>query len=309
MIRRAWILTLLLALVGCGPDDGDTPGTVHVKRAVPRVLTTFYPTAYFARRIGGEKADVACPLPDDADPITWIPDAATIAEYQAADLVVVNGAELEHWVKTTSLPPSRIVDTAKGFEDRWLRFQTGVTHSHGDGEEHTHEGVDGHTWVDPLLALEQAARIKDALVRGWSAHAETYEAGFAALEKDLRSLDEAFRGLGALPDGEALYTTHAAYRYVAERYGWPLVDLNMIWEPDEGELAEISERQSETPGRFLLWERAPDEQTARIFKGAVGLESIVVSPCKTRGSAEAAGGDYLAAMRANVERLRPAFSK
>ena len=37
------------------------------------------------------------------------------------------------------------------FSDEFLVVK-GVTHSHGAGGAHTHDGVDGHTWMDPILA-------------------------------------------------------------------------------------------------------------------------------------------------------------
>ena len=39
--------------------------------------------------------EVVCPVPEDEDAIFWNPDADMLAEYQAADLIVVDGNPLE----------------------------------------------------------------------------------------------------------------------------------------------------------------------------------------------------------------------
>ena len=89
-------------LGGCnGEDKPDSPD----RRAKIVVYTTFYPMTYFAQRIGGEHVEVVCPLPQDADPISWMPGANTIQAYQKADLIVINGAQFEKWLDKVSLPP------------------------------------------------------------------------------------------------------------------------------------------------------------------------------------------------------------
>ena len=143
------LLACALALVGCGEKPSAPPAPVT--RAVPEVWTSFYPTTWMTRRIAGDLVKVVCPLPADEDAIFWQPDTAALQGYQAADLVVLNGAELEKWALTASLPSARVVDSAKAFEKEFVRFDAGQTHAHGGGAAHTHEGIDGHTWLDGIL--------------------------------------------------------------------------------------------------------------------------------------------------------------
>ena len=143
------LLVLLALLAACGERS---PGGAPPSRAIPLVYTTFYPTTYFAARIGGARVRVVCPLPDGEDPIFWLPDAETIRAYQQADLIVVNDAGFEKWVDKVSLPDAKVVRTARPFRAEWLTYEKAVEHSHGKGGEHAHQGTDGHTWLDPRLA-------------------------------------------------------------------------------------------------------------------------------------------------------------
>jgi zinc transport system substrate-binding protein len=51
-----------------------------------------YPLKYFAERIAGDHAKVVFPAPSEGDPAYWMPDAETVAAYQKADLILLNGA-------------------------------------------------------------------------------------------------------------------------------------------------------------------------------------------------------------------------
>jgi zinc transport system substrate-binding protein len=296
---------MLLLIVACGEPEA-TRAPVRVRER-PLVYTTFYPTTYLAQRIGADLVEVVCPLPGDADPIFWLPDAETVGAYQEADLIVVNGAGLEKWLEKVSLPLGKLVFAARPFEARFLRYEDRVTHSHGKGGEHAHEGLDGHTWLDPRNARVQAREILKALQRLLPEHADVLQTRFDGLAADLDSLDAAFSELGELPEGLSLYASHPAYNYLARRYGWQVVNLDLDPEemPDAATLARLGERIDVMPARFLLWESTPNPEVAARIKSVLGLKSIVFSPCETAPEP----GDYLAVMRDNIERLRPAFRK
>jgi zinc transport system substrate-binding protein len=314
-MRRVFAALLLsLAVSACGEAEKTAPAAPRTGRTVPEVWTTFYPTTYLTERIagrlGGDLVKVVCPLPKDADPAFWQPDAAALEGYQKADLVVVNGAHFEAWVETASLPTSRVVDTALGFAKRWIKLEGSATHSHGPGPAHTHAGIDGHTWVDPMNAKEQGDAIRRALVRMLPAQTAAIDANFAALAKDLDALDAAFRGLGKLPEGRSLYASHPAWNYLAARYGWPIVGLHLDPEsaPSDTEVADVKARLQAKPGTHLLWEDTPLPATVERFQKELGLASLVVPPCESESPEDrAAGRDWLVRMRENVETLRAAF--
>lgn len=304
-----WLpLVLLLTLAGCGGDENGPDATSE--DGPTTVYTTFYPTTYFAERLAGDAAEVVCPIPEDEDPIFYRPPASMILEYQAADLVIVNGAEFEKWVLTTSLSDEKRVDTARAFQGDWLTFEEATEHSHGPSGAHAHEGVDGHTWLDPVLAKQQAAAIAKALQRLLPAEAEAIGGRLEALHADLDALDAELKRLGADYDGEALYASHPAYNYLAKRYGWKVVNLDLDPEsmPGDDVFAEVRAKLADHPGRYLLWESEPLPEIAQRFEDELGLASVLFSPVEMLGAEErAAGEDYLTVMRANLERIAPAL--
>ncbi len=256
---------------------------------------TFYPVAYFAERIGGERVLVRCPVPEGDDPAGWSPDAATLADMQDADLILANGAGFEAWIPKVSLPPSRLVETAASFRAEWIEQSGGAVHSHGKGGMHSHEGFDGHTWLDPVNAKRQARAVLDALATRLPAHKSEMEARYDALAKDLDAIDAAFRALPPLPP---MIASHAAYDYLARRYGWKIesLDLDPDEAPTEDQVAAILAMAKASGASHLLWESPP---LAATVERLMPLASVVVSPVESRPEE----GDYLAAMRANVARL------
>ena len=224
-MKTATCWTLLSAFVvialGCGSSD-----STDAKRP-PQVCTTFYPMTYFSQRIGGDHVRVTCPLPSNEDPIFWIPSAEAIQQYQQADLIVINGASFEKWVAMVSLPPSKVVDTARPLEKEFLKFALAVSHSHGPGGGHSHEGTDGHTWLDPAHAKVQAEEICKALERLLPEQADSLRGNYAKLATDLDALDRSLAELSEELAGQPILASHSAYNYLAKRYEWNVTNLNL----------------------------------------------------------------------------------
>lgn len=307
-----------MLLPGCDarPTQGSTTAAAAPASAsADQVITSFYPTEYFASRIAGGLVNVSCPVPADADPIFWKPDDAAIKRYQSATLIVLNGADYEKWASTVSLPLTRVVDTAHAFDASFLRFQ-GVTHSHGAAGPHTHTGIDGHTWMDPNQAKLQAQAILAAMTRTWPQHEKAFGANYQSLAADLDTLDARLRAIAPALKAARLYASHPAYGYIARRYG--LTIANVTLPPDEpatdAEWAEVAAAIAKEPAdakapRVMLFESQPLPATVQGLKERHAMTSVVFSPCETLGSDERTKGeDYLKVMNENLDRLAAAVS-
>lgn len=275
-MKKGILAVICLGLLSaCGPKSVSTSTADATGK--PTVLASFYPLQFFAERIAGDLADIACPVPHDADPIFWKPADADIAALQNADLILINGAGFEKWVGTTVLPEDRLVDTTARLNEPFLKYEDAILHSHGPGKAHKHEGVDGHTWMDPLIALQQAEAVFEAFAKRLPEHRETLRANFEALEKELLNLHRAFGEVKAPP---VLFAEHPAYSYAARRYSWTVEHIDITAPPKNKQ-------------GLLLWESKPSAAVP-------GLKNIVFSPCE----APPETGDYLSTMFENVKRLR-----
>lgn len=307
-MRPTTILASVLATVMAGAAFAQ-PGKSGEK---PVVYTTFYPTTYFTQRIAGDLADVVNPCPPDADPAFWVPDEATLAAYQKADLVVINGADFEKWVAKASLPRPRLVDTTRPLRGELITIKDAVRHSHGPGGEHTHEGTDGHTWLDPLNAKVQAEQIRDALARLRPEHKAAFDKGFAELAADLDKLDTRLKALSPKLTDVQLLANHPAWNYPARRYGWKVQSYGVDPEemPDEKTLEQMRAFVAKHPAKLMLWEEEPKPEVAEKLKAALGVAHVVFEPGESLSEEQAkAGKNYLTIMNANIDRLEAALGK
>ena len=259
-----------------------------------------HPLEYFTARIGAGHVDVVFPAPRDLDPAFWMPPPETIAAYQEADLIIENGAGYARWIGQASLPRGRRVDTSAGFRDRWIAQGRGVSHGHGPEGEHSHVGTAFTTWLDPMLAKQQARAIASALISLRPAARANFEAALGALEADLDALDRALARAFEPYAAERLLFSHPVSQYLARRYS--LEGRSLDWEPDEmpdePAWSTFSRMLEERPARILLFEAEPDTEMARRLS-AMGIRIIVYEPAGNRP----AQGDWLSTMRSNVERL------
>ena len=225
---------------------------------------------------------------------------------QQADLVVLNGASYESWIKNVSLSSAKLVDTSAGFEDRLIALEGTGTHSHGLEGEHEHSGTAFTTWLDLALAVEQARAIKDAFTVRWPEHEGQFEAQFEKLAKELEALDaeikEIVKGAPSVP----VVFSHPVYQYFEARYA--INGRSVHWEPgqmpDKAMWQELADLTSDHPAKWMIWEGEPSpEITAKLV--AQGIQSVVFNPCA--GTPD--GGEFFSVMKLNMAALKTVFGK
>lgn len=298
----------MLCGLTCLMQSGCTPPTPQpADPNAPAIAATFYPTEFFASRLAGEQLKVGCPLPEGADPAQWKPSSEAIRAFQQAQLIAMNGAEFEAWVHGASLPLARVCDTSKPLAGTLLRFAA-TMHSHGPSGQHSHEGIDGHTWMDPNNATTQAHELLAAMCRRWPEHTKLFTERFDVLAADLKALDARFVELSEPVRNVALIATHPAYSYIAARYEWQIGELDLPPEepPSQAALKALAALKDANKDRpiVLLFESAPHEAILKALEAHTWVKPVIFSPCEMLDAAErAAGKTFLTVMHANLDSL------
>ena len=205
------------------------------------VVASFYPLAYMAEEIGGERASVRSLIPHNTEVHAWSPAPTDIVAADNADVLLYNGAGLDHWFEDDVLPALGdkvriVVETTEGLE----LIPGG---EHGDEPEgDDHGDYDPHTWLSPYMARLQAEKIYDAFVEADPDGEEYYSQRWTALSGRLAALDAAYsNGLANATNGTAI-VSHAAYGYLAHRYGFEqrgVIGLSADEQPSAAELADL----------------------------------------------------------------------
>ncbi len=298
----ALVVTIVIGLVGCGGGGPAADQPTEAPEPVDKLIvyTVNYPLAYFAERVGGDLVEVHFPAPSEGDPAMWSPDADTIATYQVADLILVNGAGYAKWVERATLPSAKLVDTTAGAADRLLELESQVTHSHGPEGEHEHAGWAFTTWMDPTIAVEQARAVADAIASRRPDQASEIMQRFAELENDLLDLDRRLEAAAQSIGDSPLVFSHPVYQYLIARYG--LKGEEIHWEPDVvptgHDWEHLDELLAGHPAQWMVWEAEPlDDSVAALHERAI--DSIVFDPCGNRPD----NGDFMSVMTENAEAL------
>jgi len=300
-VMNSVVLFSVLLITSCG--GGGSGDVVAIPEEVAEKLVIYtvnYPLAYFAQRIGGVLVDVHFPVPADVDPAFWSPDADTIAEFQTADLILLNGAGYAKWVDRAALPSSRVVNTSEAISNRLLPLEGTVTHSHGPQGEHEHGGYAFTTWLDPELAIQQAQAIEAAISVLRPEDEPEIRQRMESLKSEIYDIDGRLAAAAKTLGDEPLLFSHPVYQYLINRYELNAVEVH--WEPDQAPDGHAWEHLQELlqshPAKWMLWEGEPLEETvAGLAK--LGVESVVFDPCGNRPE----GGDYQEVMTANAVRL------
>lgn len=304
--RTVLFLPLIPLLASCGKEtQGKLNSVSPTTSGKPQVYVANYPLKYFAERIGADRVDVHFPAPGDEDPAFWQPDDATIAKYQNADLILMNGATYSKWADKATLPEAKITDTSSSFAKEYIEIKSDSTHSHGPGGEHSHAGTAFTTWIDLQQAIQQASTTSNALQAvAPPGSVEPMKAAFTTLKSELDALDQRLLAVGKRIGNAPLVASHPVYHYLARRYSLNL--QSVLWEPetvpDDKAMEDLKAILAKHPAKWMIWEGAPAKESVAMLE-AIGVKSLVFDPCGNVPDSD----DFMSVMKANVEALEKAF--
>ncbi len=297
---RALILALLLlVLLGCEPDAPRDSAATEQPDARPVAYAMNYPLTWMAQRLAGDTIRVELPVPDGLDPADWIPGADDLLKLRQADLILLNGAGYSIWVSRAGLPNHLLIDTSRNIRDRLIRFDD-------PARQEAAEGAGGHgdwaftIWLDPTLAIEQAAAIRDAFVNLMPDRHAEFEVRFSRLELDLQQLDARLERAFMPFSGKPVLFSRPVYQYLQRRYG--LDGLSVNWRPqqllDPDDLEMLEMLRLGHPANVMFWEDYLLQVTVDQLE-AIGVKSVVFRT----GAMRPETGDYLSLMQENLDNL------
>ena len=267
------VLTLIVAatLAGCGGSSGSEG---------PTVVAAFYPLAYAAQQIGGGGIDVRNLTPPGVEPHDLELSGSDIRTIADARLVLYLGRDFQPALEDA-------IDS---------------TNAHAVDLLAPSETKDPHVWLVPIRYAATAERIGEELDR--RPEAERFSTKLRALDREFRS------GLSRCERDE-IVTSHAAFGYLAERYGLEQVAITGIApeaEPTPRELANVVRQVRAVGATTVFFETLVSPRLAETVAREVGATTAVLDPLEGLTEKEsAAGEDYFSVMRENLAALRKAL--
>jgi zinc transport system substrate-binding protein len=282
--RIVLIISACLLAAACGPAKSSSGGRTSV-------VAAFYPLAFAAQQIGGSDVNVENLTPTGGEPHDLELAPQAVARIERADLVLY----LSHGFQPAV---SDAVRSARGTK---LDALAGLP-LHAARNQEASLTADPHVWLDPQLFEKIVTRIGAALHRPAAAR---------ALVAKLRTLDAQYRRGLAHCARRDIVTSHAAFGYLAQRYGLQQVAITGIApesEPTAQQLAHVVDVVRTTHATTVFSEKLLSPRLADTVAREVGAKTAVLDPIEGLTPPEQARGvTYLTLMRQNLEALRKAL--
>ena len=276
------------------------------------IAATFYPLAEFSRHVGGDYVKVITLTPPGVEPHDFEPSAKQIAALYEADVVVLNGGGVDAWA--TRLIPSlekqgvKILEMISLVDHLLPPVEIEEEEEEGEYEEET---FDEHFWLSPLLAQKQVDAIAQTLSELDPFHADMYIASAERYKDSLKQLDREFQEGLASCKIKTVITSHAAFGYLAQAYGFtqlPIAGISPEQEPSASDLARLADEAREKDIRYIFFETLVSPQLAQTLAEEVGAQTLVFNPLEGLTDEEISSGqDYFSIMRSNLTNLRLAM--
>ncbi|MFI2423184.1 metal ABC transporter substrate-binding protein [Streptomyces sp. NPDC018955] len=307
-------------LTACSSDSAAAGNTDKFD-----VVASFYPMAFLAERIGGEHVSVTSLTEPGQEPHDLEISARQTAQLEESDAALylkglqpsvdeaIGQSPVETKIDAATLTSLEEHGTeAGGHEDEHAEDEHAEDEHAEDEHGHSHEtegGKDPHVWLDPVKYAEVAEGVGKAFAKADPDHAADYEKNTAALVGELNELDEKFKTGLADRKNSVFITTHAAFGYLAERYGLTeeaISGLDPESEPSGARVKELQKMAKADGVTTVFYETLVSDKTAKTLAGDTGLKTDVLDPLE--GITDASrGDDYFQVMEANLEALRTAL--
>lgn len=291
---------MLALAASCATDAGSGSSGDRLS-----IVASFYPLSEAAARVGGPVVTVTNLTPPGVEPHDLELDPEQVAEIADADLVLYLGEGFQPAVQDA------VGVVAEGEYVDLLQGIAGARSASEPGEPSGGDVVDPHVWLDPVLMRRIVDRIAETLSQLDPGHAAAFDDRARAFDADLEELDDEYRSGLSSCRRRVLVTSHAAFGYLADRYGLtqePITGISPEAEPDPARLAQLAADVERTGTTTVFTETLVSPKVAQTLAQEVGVVTAVLNPLEGLTPRQAQlGEDYLSVMRSNLATLRQAL--
>lgn len=321
-IPRALTLSLATAasaalLSACSSSPSATPdaaadGSGDSGVTVVATTTMLGDVAGRIATCGGGRAITLMPI--GTDPHDFSASSEQVAAMVGADLVVINGLDLEASMQASldsaASDGARILAVGDGVDP--LPVGQGGAHAdehadeHADDESHDHGEFDPHFWLDMQRMATAAGLIGEELTEitgdtAFRACGESEAAEILAADAEVATVLESVPA-----ERRVLVTDHDAYGYLADRYGYEVVgsvipSTTTLAEPSSAELAELAATMKAEGVDVIFADVAAPTALAEAVAAETGSDvRIIPLYSGSLGGPDSPAATYIDFMRANA---------
>ncbi|MEL6612605.1 MAG: zinc ABC transporter substrate-binding protein [Bacteroidota bacterium] len=275
LLASLLLVTASLAFSACTAPTDDVP----LAERELRIVATTSMLADLAREVGGEHVTVSGLMGPGIDPHLYRPTEGNVQTMIEADLVLLNGLDLEGKMGEVFQQLDRLGIPSVAIAEEAVPAERRINAEGYAGS------FDPHVWMDVTRWQDAVVLVGATLAEVDPAHAESYQANATAYHEALTPLDAYVRDqVATIPEGQrVLITAHDAFSYFGDAYGIAVRGLQGLSTDTEAGTADV-QRLAE----FVAERRIP----AMFVESSISPRSIeaVKAAVRSRGFDVAVGG-------------------
>lgn len=189
---------IMSALTGCNQSYSQVQQPSPAPKL--RVVTTFLPMYWFTKAVVGEE-QVEILIPPGTEVHDYQATPANVSAIATANVLVKNGINFEQFLGGT-------IKSAQNSQLKEIDASANIKSLAGNP----------HVWLDPVLAKQQVANIRDGLVAANPEKEATYQANAKTYIQKLEKLDAKYKQRLQKYPNCTFISFHDAYPYLANCY-------------------------------------------------------------------------------------------
>jgi ABC-type Zn uptake system ZnuABC Zn-binding protein ZnuA len=328
MKKAALGLFLLLVLSTAVFALGDNEDSAKAQNGLNVVATTSI-IGDVVKQVLQDNGKLAVLLPVGQNPHSYSPTPRDIALVESADIIFVNGLDLEEELMPIieNLSGPVVIEVSRGLaaeaedahqdDDEHDREEDG---DHQDDEDdHQHHAGNPHFWFSPLKVVHWVHEIEESLAEidpenagAYKEAAEDYEAKLLALDAEIRELVKR-----VAPKDRKLVMDHDSYEYFADDYGFTILanllpSISDTAEPSARHIAKVVEIIEKYDIKAIFVGETAGQNVMKLAESAADelkRPLPVVSLLNGSLTASGRGADYLDFVRYNTEQIVKALTR
>lgn len=247
------------------------------------IVSTLYPYYDFAKNIGGEFVEVTLLIPPGVEAHSFEPKPSDILKINEANVFLYTSEFMEPWahdiiesINNTSIT----IEAADGLD---LIEIEGNKHEEEEEieDDHNHEGIDPHVWLDFENSQKISRKILNALVEIDSNNTSYYEENYNSFIKKLADLDSLYKErLTNCQSRQVIHGGHFAFGYLAKRYDLDyqaVLGFSPNTEPSANDLINLIEEVKNNNINYIFYEELASPKIAETLASETGAELLLLN--------------------------------
>lgn len=276
-----------IMLIGCETNTKATSESTTNDKL--DIIVSIYPLKEFTEKIGGDKVEVTCLVPDNMEPHDYEPKTKDFEKLAKSEAFIYNGLGMETWVDSVN----------EAIKDKGVII---VDSSNGVEVRKEEEAVDPHIWLSLKNAEIQSENIKNTLVQLDEKNKSYYEENYNKFVDELESLYNEYKPKFDKLSKKNFITGHAAFGYLCRDFGLTQKSVENLFaegEPTPKQLEDLVNFCKENNIKTVFSESLASPKVSETLAKEVQAEVVPILTLEAKEDDK----NYIEAMKYNLDEI------